>query len=519
MATNTASTETAPSLNAKARYQSLMTSRQTALERARKNSELTIPGLIPTDGQDANASFSQPWQSLGARGVNNLASWLLLTQFPPDAPFFRLGVHEDTANELGERLTAVKEGLARISNKAQLLCESSAARPVFMELLRYLIVAGNALVYQPIEGTTPRLFRIDQYVVMRDEVGRMLEAVVAEKVYPLALSEEVRTATGVELKEDSKDTVDLYTHVRKIGDELYHYQEINGRLVPGSEGNSPYDSRGWLALRWQAIPGSDWGRAMVSEYAGDLISLEDLNKAMVTFAAAAARVIHVVDPASMIDVDELVKAESGDYLIGHRDKIGTLQLEKSQDFQVANLVAERLEQRLSNAFMLRSGMTRDAERVTAEEIRAIAQELENVLGGTYTVLSAEFQLPYVKRLLYILQKNQEAPELPEDVQPIVTTGFDAMGRSQTASKLRSFLADLTQTLGPAIVEKIIDPNEVSMRLGESYGIEALQQLIKSPEVQAQEAQATQAAGLMQAAAPQIAKGATEAINQQTEVSN
>src|SRR3546814_11895121 len=109
-------------------------------------------------------------------------------------------------------------------------------------------------------------------------------------------------------------------------------------------------------------------------------------------------------------------------------------------FSVASQVAERLELRLSHAFMLQSGTVRNAERVTAEEIRAMAQELENVLGGVYTVLSAEFQLPLIRRILYVLIRQAEAPELPKSVVPTVLTGFESIGRNPSAIRTASFLA-------------------------------------------------------------------------------
>lgn len=501
--------------NAKARYTALQGPRQTALQRARDNSKLTIPGLVPEDGQDANASFSQPWQSLGARGLNNLASWLLVTLLPPDNPMFRMAIHEDTAESLGTELSTVQEGLSRISKKVQLKIETSAARPVFMETLRHLIAAGNALLYQPIEGGTPRMFRLDQFVVLRDEKGQMIEAVVKERVYPSALEEAVRAAVNVNVEKgkDTTDLVDVYTHIRKVGDECIHYQQINDILVPGSEGRSPYDSRGWIALRWQAIPGSDYGRAMVSEYYGDLISLEDISKAIIQFAAAASRVVNFVHPSSMVDIEELAEAESGEFISGDGDHVKAHQLDKGQDFAVANTVAERLELRLSHAFMLRSGTTRDAERVTAEEIRVAAQELENVLGGTYTVLSSELQLPYVKRLLYILQKDGEAPELPDSVNPTIVTGFEAMGRTHSANRLRAFVADFTDSVGQERASAILNTDEIAKRFAESYSLEDTGTLLKSPEQQAEEQQAKQAQAAVQAAAPQIAKASGDALNQ------
>jgi hypothetical protein len=498
---------------AKARYEVLKSGRNTILERARTNSDLTIPGLVPTDGQSASTSFSQPYQSLGARCVNNLAAWMLVTQFPPDAPFARISVHEDTAAELGERLSEVQTALARIASRAHLRVETMAMRPIMMEAFRHLVVAGNALIHIPLENVPPRMWRLDQYVVLRDERGRLIEAVVHEQVYAATLSEEVRTACDVQVEpgKEKEKMVDLYTHVTLDGEDLVDYQQINEKIVPGSEGKAPRDRAGWMALRWQAVPGTDYGRAHVSEYIGDLMSLEDLSKAIIQFAAVASRIVHIVDPNSMIDVEELNRAETGEYITGYVDKVQSLQLEKSQDFQVASNVAERLELRLSHAFMLQSGTVRNAERVTAEEIRAMAQELENVLGGVYTVMSAELQLPLIRRLLYALSREQKVPELPDDVEPTIVTGFEALGRNHAANKLRMWLTDMKTTYGDAVVAQITDSSEVGRRLADSYGIEDVASLIKGADQLAAENEAAQAQQATQAAVPHLAKAGAAAL--------
>lgn len=505
-----------PTPMAAKRYGELKGQRQAVLERARNNSDLTIPGLIPQDGQDANATFSQPYQSLGARAVNNLASWLLVTLFPPDQHFFRINIHEDTAEELGSQQSEVKTALNRISAKAQLLVETTASRPVFMEVIRHLIVAGNALLHFPLDKLTPRMWRIDQYVAMRNERGELIEAVIEEKVYPSTLDEETRNATKVKTVEgkDSEKLVTLYTHIKRVEDKLHHYQEINGIIVPDSEGSAPAKEAGWMALRWQAVPGSDYGRAHVSEYFGDLQTLEDLNRSIVQFAAAASRIITIVDPNAMIDVEELAAAESGEYLTGYLDKIKSLQLDKSQDFGVADAVAQRIELRLSHAFLLQSGTVRNAERVTAEEIRAMAQELENVLGGVYTVLSAEFQLPLVRRLLYVLVRAGDAPKLPDTVEPTIVTGFEALGRNHSANKLRSWMNDMVQIYGPQVVQERTNPSEVGLRLADSYGIEDVDSLLIDDETVQQQQQAAQMNATMAGATPQVVKGAMDMASQE-----
>jgi hypothetical protein len=162
--------------------------------------------------------------------------------------------------------------------------------------------------------------------------------------------------------------------------------------------------------------------------------------------------------------------------------------------------------------MLQSGTVRNADRVTAEEIRAMAQELENVLGGVYTVLSAELQLPLIKRILYILQRDSEAPEIPESVKPTIVTGFEAMGRNHSANKLRMWAQDMVSMYGPEVIKEITEATEVGRRFADSYGIEAVDQLIKTAEA----VQSEQQAGMMNSAAmsavPQLAKGMADVIS-------
>jgi hypothetical protein len=336
--------------------------------------------------------------------VNNVSAKLLLSLFPPQRPFFRLDIAADTAKEMGSSLGPAQEALADISTKAQSLVESSGSRPLWMEVFRHLVVAGNVLVYHPDDGNRdaplagrpicgpPR--RPGQLARRRHRGGGLpLRARRGDPCGRHHLPEEDADGTPVGQGEDK---VKLYTMILRDGDNLIHYQEINDIEVPGSRGQAKLDVAGWQALRWQAVPGSDYGRSMVAEYAGDFLSLEEGWKAVIMFAAEAARIIRIADPNSGVDIEEFATAETGDVITGFVDKIQTLQLEKGADFSTLWNVLESIERRLSQAFLLTANTIRDAERVTAEEIRAVAQELEDSFGGTYTVLSAEAQAPYAR---------------------------------------------------------------------------------------------------------------------------
>lgn len=472
---------------AKALYEELKTARSTVLDTARRCAALTIPSLIPPEGANSTTKIAAPFQALGAYGVNNLAAKLLLALYPQGTSFFRYIIPEEVSEASaippGGR-EAIEKKLASIENRALQRFETSVIRPQKAEALTHLIVAGNVLTcFKSL--TDFRLFRLDQYVCRRDASGIPMDVVVHERISVSLLDPETIEACGI--KQNTKQPVDVYTKVEWVDGQCKWFQEINGKVVPESEGHAPSEVSPWNPLRWKSVPSSDYGRGHCEEYLGDLLSLEGLSQAVVELAAVAAKVVLLVRPGSSTDVGDINRAQSGDAVAGQADDVHVLQLEKYADFQVVNQVIQRLEERLSRAFLLRSGMIRDAERVTAEEIRSTAQELEDTLGGVYTVLAQEEQFPFVRRLLLVLTKSKDIPALPKGVvEPLVVTGFQALGRNHALNRLRGFVGDMQAMFGPDAVLRLLNGNDVATRLALGWGVESAQDLVKSKEQIAQE---------------------------------
>jgi hypothetical protein len=494
---------------AKAIYSRLQSWRFNVLERMRDCAALTLPGLIPPEGNNDTMILPEPYQSVGARGVNNLSSKLLLALMPPGQPFFRLRVSQQARKDLQalgqNKLSDVEQKLAGIETQIGDKVETSHVRPLLAEVIKHLIVGGNALMHIP-SHEEMRMFRLDQYVICRDAMGRPLQAVVKETTVVDALDEGTCTVCHVN-RDDEFAKVDIYTYIEwdYVNKKVSHWQEINDFAVPQSDGERPLDKSEWIPLRWIAVPNCDYGRSMCEEYLGDLRSLEGLSEAIVQFAQASAKIVALVHPNSTTSMEEFNKAESGDAIVGSKADIDIFQLEKQQDFTVANTVAERLEQRISYAFLLQTGATRDAERVTAEEIRQVAQELEDALGGVYTVLSQEMQLPLVNRLMAIMTESKELPPLPPgSTNPVIVTGFEALGRNHALNKLRSYFQDLSEVFGPQVLAQRVDFNEVAKRFASGYGVEKPEDLWKSDQQVQQDTQQTTMQQGLQKAAPQIA---------------
>ena len=472
------------------RYTQLESHRHSFLERGRDASELTIPTLVPPEGHSGSTLYKTPYQSVGARGINNLASKLLMTLLPPNSPFFRLSIDDFDIEQLAgkDARGAVEEALSRIERAAMQEIEATAVRVPVHEALKQLIVSGNALVYLPKTGGM-KVFRLDRYVVKRDTMGNVLEIITKETVSPMMLPKEAQEiiATSEEHDRDTTKNCDLYTYICRKGNKFEIYQEVKGFVIPSTQGTFPLEKLPFIPLRFIRIDGEDYGRGYVEEYIGDLRSLEALTRAIVEGAAASSKVLFLVRPNGTTKQSTLAKAPNGAIVQGDANDVTTLQVQKYNDFRVAQETASTITERLSFAFLLNSAIQRNAERVTAEEIRYSAQELETALGGVYSILSQEFQLPLVKLLLARLESTGKMPKMPKDsVKPQIVTGLEALGRGQDLNKLSQFLSFL-QPLGPEIISQNLNVEDYIDRLGASLGIDT-GGLVKSAEQKAQEMQ-------------------------------
>lgn len=506
------------------RYAQLEHFRDPFLLRARQCSELTIPALIPPQDWSGTSELYTPFQSVGARGVNNLSSKLLLTLFPPNTPFFRYRIDEFSVEKMeqNENLkTKIETGLGKMERSIVNEIETTADRVPAFEAIKHLVVGGNILAYIPPQGSM-KIFHLSKYVVKRDPSGNVLEIITKEMIAPSALPEKIRAMIeaieSVEYKRAEKkgeqgavatgsdDKVcPLYTYVRRQDGNWRVHQEIKGRTIPGSYGTYPLDKCPWMALRFTVIDGEDYGRGYVEEYLGDLRSLEGLAQAIVEGSAAAAKVLFLVNPNGTTKIRDVSDAPNGAVRAGNAADVTTLQMQKYNDFNIASQTSAKIEQRLAMAFLLNSAIQREGERVTAEEIRVMAKDLEDALGGIYSLLSQDFQLPYVNRRSFQMQKEGRLPRLPKGmVRPSIVTGLEALGRGNDLQKLDAFLAGAAQVLGPQVIAQYLNVSEYLERRATALGIET-KGLIKDAETIAAEQQQAQKQQMMQQFGPDAMK--------------
>lgn len=494
-------------MSLKQKYNLLEMDRLPFLNRARDAAELTIPSLIVRDGHSTATEFTTPFQGIGARGVNNLSSKLLLALLPPNQPFFRLALDEFTLNQLAGRddmKGEFEKAMGSIERTVMNEMEVNNFRTALFEGLKHLLVAGNVLLH-----ITPdlkiKIYHLDRYVIKRDGIGNILEIITKDSLSREGLSEDMLSLVSDKSANSLSRNVDLFTCVKLSpnGKKWLVYQEIEGAIVPNSEGSYPLDKNAFIPLRYTSIDNSDYGRGFIEEYIGDLRSLEALYKAVVEGSAAASKILFLVRPNGTTRLKTLSESPNGAIREGDAQDVSTLQLNKQADFQVAFQTMQMIQERLQFAFMLNTSVQRNNDRVTATEINYVSKELDDSLGGLYSLLSQELQLPLINRLMYQMEKSRRLPPLPkESVRPKIVTGLEALGRSSDLQRLNAFVQQLSPFAQQ--LQSYMNLEEYIKRVGTSLGLD-MAGLIKSQEQIAQEQQAAQQQAMMQQAVPAVAK--------------
>lgn len=507
-------------LKGSAEFKKMETARQPFLDRAKEASKLTVPQLYPDIIEDTgNTNYTTPYQSLGARGVNNLANKMILSLFPPATAFFKLGM-----NQLAQKSSGVSEGdlqtaMYTVEKGIVNEMEVSQLRAVLVEVLKQGVVGGCSLLHVPVIGK-PKSFNLSEFTVKRSKSGELLKLIIKERVSALELPQDVQ-ANLKDLDDKEKDgskDLDLYTICALVEDGNYHCaQEVKGIQISGTEAVYPKKELPYVFVPF-VDRGEDYGRSYVEDYIGDLQSYEGLRQAILEASAEAARLIYLVKPNAVITPKKLQDARSGDVLLGEMDDVGVLQADKRLDVGMAQQEAEVLRTDLATIFLLDSAVRRNAERVTAEEIRRVSQELEVALGGIYSTLANVLQEPLVRLYLKRLVKKGFIKDIiKQNIELEITTGSAALGRGTEFRAIQEFAAFATNMLGESAGQYLNIPEFLSRA---AYSLDVnTGDLVKTKEQLEGEAQLAQKRQLeQQAVAPAINAAQKQKEMEQTQIS-
>lgn len=491
---------------ARSRFEEYDGKRHGIISRFEQYARWTIPKIFPDSNRNQDTDpLNQDYQSLGAQATNHLANRLMVSLFQPGRAFFRLELGRKSRKTLEEqgidptKLREMQSMFAQAETQASLELDKRSIRSKLYDLLKMLIVVGNAMMI--FEKDTMRVLSPRNYVVKRTRDGKLFECIIKEKMHKDQLTDEVKGIVegNAGFKPDPDDYTCQYLWIKKEGKKYIVETWVDEVKLPAAY-TSQYSEQAlpYHAVTWDLASGDDYGTGLVEDFAGDFQALSMLSRATVHAAILASEFRWLVNPAGQTSVEDFEESANGAAIPGMDGDIHLVHSGVESNLQTNLAIQTTYVERIGAGFLLQSAVTRHAERVTAEEIRRNAEELEGGLGGAYSRIAVDVQLPIAYWTMKLIDKSI----VGSDVEPVVITGLAALSRMGDRDRLLMFGSNLANVLG--LPPQILDRLKLSSWISDLAAAEGLDPAayVLSEEEYGQMMQARQQAQLAQQNAEQ-----------------
>lgn len=455
--------------------------KQNLLTRAERYAQLTIPKVCLPEGQTPETmDETHDYQALGAQAVNNVVNKLMIAMFAPSRPFFRVAEGKTTkrqAAEQGISETDLNNILAGMERDAAKQLDAKGQRPKLYQACRHLVVTGNCLMI--IAKDSIRILGLRYYCVKRTHDGKIHTLVIREKMRFDELDYDIQELWQTKYRKDNE--VSHYKLICRTPQGGYYMtQWIDEQRLPAKYDGRWSDEKKlpYRALTWDLADESDYGTGLCEEYAGDLESLSVLSEAIVTGAVVSTEFRWTVNPNGVTSVDDMRDSKNGDTIGGSSKDVGAITPGVTEGVKIAQAVSQEYIQRISRGFLMGSAITRDAERVTAEEVRMQTAELQSSFGGTYSALAPSLQEPIAIWMLASADRTVAGT----DLSIVIVTGLDALSRNGDLENLRMAMQDLSMfAQAPEPLMQRVKWNDLASYVGQGRGVDLARFIMNDQE--------------------------------------
>lgn len=385
------------------------------------------------------ADLRHTWHSVGAQCLNNVTNKVMMVGFSPTRPFMKLEMPTKlfegdtrgmTPQQAGSKLAVAELESVKIMDKTR------GMRATLYQSIMNLAGLGNHCLYLPPKANkkeNPRGFSVKDYVVRRTGNGDVKHLIIRKKLKFDELEQVVQDAVNAMPKAHQYEDDGDCCHYRSIernergGYDMKQFIDEN-ELPSQFDASWTEEAMPYRVLVWNLREDNDYGTGLVEDYLGDFTALAELSESKVKAALLASQYRWLFSPTGFTKVGDFKKSKNGDALSGNKDDVFLMESAKQGDLKIVHEIAQDYIQRLARGFLMPSMGTRQAERVTAQEIRMNAQELESSFGGTYSQLARDLQLPVARWLLDRVELPDFKGTFLENLQPSIVTGLDGLSR-------------------------------------------------------------------------------------------
>lgn len=465
----------------------------TVVNKAKEHALWTVPSIMvdPNEAKNGTQQLHYDYQSAGALLVNNLTSKLAGTLFPTGRPSFKIDINSELtelAKGAGVSLEDVRRGASALERKATDQLFKNASLSKLYQAIKLLLVTGNALLYRDPDRQEFLCWNMHSYVVKRDAYAKPVEVILKQVVELQDVPHDWQQAYKSQNAGAKGDTIlNLYTEIVwdwQLDIPTVYTSSTLENVPVGVISSYPVHLCPFVLLAWNVQIGEHYGRSYVEEYAGDFAKQSLLSEQLGLYELESMRLLNLVDPQSGGDTDQLQEASTGQFVTMTAKGVTAYD---AGDFQKMQAIASSLQevfQRLSRAFMY-NGMQRQAERVTAEEVREIANEAESLFGGNYSVLAENLQAPLAYLTMFEVAMGSASAEainslIQGEYRPVIMTGLKALTQNAETQNLLRAVQEISVAIGLTQMSQLYDGDKIIELILQNNSVDSAS-LEKSPE--------------------------------------
>lgn len=468
---------------AKATWTRLAPKHSVVLRRAERASALTLRHLLQTDDSDKDLQDApNVGSNFGAQIVNALTSKLVQALFSPTTPVGRLTAGAKGRAALAAQLgdTELDNALAAAEVKARDAVAATGARARLFSAIAHCIVCGNYLLDLDLKARKARGFSLQHYRLRLTLDQRIHTLVIHERVIGGELPAAAREATGIAL-DDIKER-GYYTWVRLL--ESGRYEEthwVDDTKIDSIEYSA--EDQHFFPLHWTLPDDRDYGVGLVEQYMFDLETHTLLSKALAEGATLSCEFRWLVANSGVATIDAIKESTNGQAVAGRKEDVSGVSLGDANRVSPLVGIIQVWEARLSRGFLYVASQIRQAERVTAEEIRLLVDELEQAYGGAYTTLADNTVKPL---LLWGLRlAGLWDPRAKLDLS--VVSGAESLSRGADLQRLQQGIGMLNAAVAGPLGDRL-DIQKLATRTGTLLSTNLAEFIVDKTAVQSSAAQ-------------------------------
>lgn len=458
--------------NLEQQFVALDAERSTLLQRVRECAKRTIPQLMPDPARQVRTKTSSErtikpdnYQGDCQRFVTGFAGRLLEGVFPPGVPYAARKLSPEILDDPEIPSEWKTQLIEALTLRNMIIVSMIEASPLFYarkyNVFKHLLVCGECAERMN-DDYSITLFRLDNYVTLRDSTGTILSQIFREKLDLASLEpgeleligmtpEKLRGMNAAQ-RMVTKYTRNEWNPWSKTWVQLRGIMHENKcHYLPEQEDRV---SAFWTTP-WDLTEGENYAIGLCELNYGDILTIDTLALGTMNFADVTSWMRIGVDESSDLDENELLD-ENGRIIRcrvdgGQIQNLAMLQANKVGDWSVFKDIKEDTINKLGRSFLSETSSVRDSERTTLGEITATTiRELQNATNGAFATIATHQQLPMFLRAEAQLVSDRLIKPIPKKlegraVKSVALTGLAALA-SQTKFQNVMRIAELAERL-------------------------------------------------------------------------